>query len=277
MLILQPSCITAVILGREAADVFVVLCGFVFRRHNVWLSRQRSLPQPLVFNDMSWSAQYRQQRGTGLFQNETESHLRLLFPPPPPPRFDSKERQLSPRVTLKVICTVEQCFLTPFLVLQILPLSVGVFLFLQKWQKRVCDENSPRTFECTAFPPPPSFQLQSLKSRPSELGFRQMRQSRERWATVRVSVCVCRCVWARGGNFCPLTHRVDWLQAVQHDSTHKADTSIHKTSAVAKPPHPASFANKNIQIHFHKEAVFLETEWNNDKLTEKWTAQFLTV
>lgn len=84
MLILQPSCITAVILGREAADVFVVLCGFVFRRHNVWLSRQRSLPQPLVFNDMSWSAQYRQQRGTGLFQNETESHLRLLFFPPPP-------------------------------------------------------------------------------------------------------------------------------------------------------------------------------------------------
>lgn len=87
MLILQPSFITAVILGREAADVFVVLCGFVFRRHNVWLSRQRSLPQPLVFNDMSWSAQYRQQRGTGLFQNETESHLRLLFFPPPTPPF----------------------------------------------------------------------------------------------------------------------------------------------------------------------------------------------
>lgn len=111
MLILQPSCITAVILGREAADAFVVLCGFVFRRHNVWLSRQRSLPQPLVFNDTSWSAQYRQQRGTGLFQNETESHLRLLFFPPP--RFDSKERQLSPRVTLKVICVFSHTFPCP--------------------------------------------------------------------------------------------------------------------------------------------------------------------
>lgn len=277
MLILQPSCITAVILGREAADAFVVLCGFVFRRHNVWLSRQRSLPQPLVFNDMSWSAQYRQQRGTGLFQNETESHLRLLFSPPTPPFWQqgaatlSKGHSESDLHCGTVFSHTFPCPPNPPSLRGRLSLSTEMTETGVWWKL------SQNIWMHCLFPPPPSFQLQSLKSRPSELGFRQMRQSRERWATVRVSVCVCRCVWARGGNFCPLTHRVDWLQAVQHDSTHKADTSIHKTSAVAKPPHPASFANKNIQIHFHKEAVFLETEWNNDKLTEKWTAQFLTV
>lgn len=272
MLILQPSCITAVILGREAADVFVVLCGFVFRRHNVWLSRQRSLPQPLVFNDMSWSAQYRQQRGTGLFQNETESHLRLLFFPPPP-FWQQGAATLSKGHSESDLCVFSHLSLSSKSSLS----PWASFSFYRNDRNGRVMKTLPEHLNALPFPPPPSFQLQSLKSRPSELGFRQMRQSRERWATVRVSVCVCRCVWARGGNFCPLTHRVDWLQAVQHDSTHKADTSIHKTSAVAKPPHPASFANKNIQIHFHKEAVFLETEWNNDKLTEKWTAQFLTV